>query len=47
MKGVDISAGAILLLSVIYFFGGMTSLVALLFAVSTGGMVLLTQLLAG
>lgn len=33
MKRVDISAGAILLLSVIYFFGGMTSLVALTLAV--------------
>ena len=33
MKRVDISAGAILLLSVIYFFGGMTSLTALLLAV--------------
>ncbi|HCQ74784.1 MAG TPA: hypothetical protein DIT84_08265, partial [Clostridiales bacterium] len=33
MKRVDISAGAILLLSVIYFFGGMTSLAALLLAV--------------
>ena len=33
MKGVDISAGAILLLSVIYFFGGMTSLAALTLAV--------------
>ena len=33
MKRVDISAGAILLLSVIYFFGGMTSLAALTLAV--------------
>lgn len=33
MKRADISAGAILLLSVIYFFGGMTSLTALLLAV--------------
>ena len=33
MKRVDISAGAILLLSVIYFFGGITSLAALLLAV--------------
>lgn len=33
MNNVDISAGAMLLLSVIYFFGGMTSLAALLLAV--------------
>ncbi len=33
MNRVDISAGAILLLSVIYFFGGMTGLAALLLAV--------------
>lgn len=33
MNKVDISGGAILLLSVIYFFGGLTSLASLMFAV--------------
>ena len=34
MKRIDVSAGAIFLLSVIYFFGGMTGLAALMLAVT-------------